>query len=131
MKNITEKDISRAEAKIDKKVSKAIKESVLAELVVYSACDHDENDMPIDNLDEVAIKGKAIIVAQPDDFFGGKESKLYQSPVLENPTWLELTVIANQSIHSTLDEHHVFFEGIDKEPKKIKGVQVYSLVMGS
>ena len=78
--------------------------------VRYSAYD----DEPGDNLDEVAFKGRGIVVAHPDKFWGGEEAKLYFSDILTNPTWLDLCVIAEQLIRTTNDKTHVFLESVDQ-----------------
>ena len=100
-------------------------------MVRYSAYESDEDDNPIDNLDEVAIKGQAIIVLEADDFYGGKSSVEYRSPILRNPTWLDLALIANDAILAVNDHHHVFLEGVIKSKKRDKGIAIYHLSMGS
>ena len=81
-------------------------------LVIYSAYDSDENDVPINNLHEVAVEGRVILVQARDKYWGGHDSKQYQSEVLENPTWLQVAVCANAMIAVTNDRHHVFLEGL-------------------
>lgn len=69
------------------------------------------------NLNEVAVEGCVQFRTGYDDFFGGKavaERKNYESKVLENPTWLELCLLANDMINCTGDYHHIFLEGIHK-----------------
>jgi hypothetical protein len=100
--------------------------------VHYSANPRDDDDIPVDNLDEVAVDGKVIFVAEGDEFYGGDESSDYQSPVLENPTWLELCKHFNDQIKTTGDYHHIFFEGVYKTKKNpIEGVPVYRFATGS
>jgi len=84
--------------------------------VIYSACEYDEDDMPIDNLDEIPHKGTFTVVGQYDGFWerGGKGCE-YNSDPITDPTWLQLTVLANEAIHVTKDMHHVFFENVNKE----------------
>jgi hypothetical protein len=65
----------------------------------------------LDNLDEVPIRGKVKFRAGRDEFYGGAASRDYESPVLEDPTWLDLCVHANRMILTTGDEHHCFLEG--------------------
>lgn len=127
-----------------------VEQAILADgqkevLVDYSAyTTRGEDDEPIDNLDEVAIKGQIVVFAEEDGFYGGKKSKSYVSPVLTDPTWLTLSLHANRAIVATNDHHHVFFEGVDKvEEEDLKvyrehiealrdvTVDVYDLVMGS
>lgn len=116
-----------AEDKMDDKIAKAIKGEVL---VIYSAYETDENDEPIDNLDEIAAIGKIILVCKRCEFYGGDGSKNYRSDVLENPTWLQVAVCANEMIKVTRDEHHVFLEGLYKKRTR-NGITTYELAMGS
>jgi len=101
--------------------------------VFYSVYDTDpETGDPINNLNEIAIKGKCILIAEADEFWGGKDSVDYFSPVLENPTWLEVSVRANAAIIATRDFHHQFLEGVDKTGILNSGdVPYYKFSMGS
>ncbi len=38
--------------------------------------------------------------------------KGYRSPIMENPTWLEVALLANDMINCTGDNHHVYLEAI-------------------
>ena len=129
---------------IESKVEAACLAAGRKKRVIYSAYDSDEEDNPIDNLDEVAVEGKVVLIGEKDDFYGGEESKSYVSEVLENPTWLQVTVCANAMIRRTRDLHHVFLEGLDEHPmvgsrkleEKInelesQGIKVYAFSMGS
>lgn len=98
--------------------------------VIYSAYKGDYDD-PINNLDDVAIKGKCILVGYKDEFFGGDKSRDYQSLIAENPTWLDIAVLANDMIEVTNDYHHVFLEGVSNTRKKIDDIPVYEFDMGS
>lgn len=114
--------------------------------VSYSAYDSDDSDVPIDNLDNVAIEGKVVFASKRNEFYGGEKSKNYQSEVIENPTWLQVCVYANEMIKTTRDLHHVFLEGVDisdpyvfesrtrtEELEKLldNGVLIYEFIMGS
>lgn len=118
---------------IDERVEKAVKAAGMTEvLVCYSAYDMDEDDEPIDNLNEVAVEGRVRLVGFNDEFWG--EGKDYQSEILENPTWLQVTVCANKMIEVTGDQHHAFLEGLSKlhKGKQVEeGVTLYELSMGS
>lgn len=96
----------------------------------YSAWGKDKNNNIVFNLNEVAISGKVRIVAYPDKYFGGKDSKGYRSRVLTNPTWLTLYKHSDKAMKKTLDEHHTFFEGFDIIDNE-NDVKVIELVMGS
>jgi hypothetical protein len=116
-------------------LEKRVNDAVLASgqkivCVCYSAYDLDDDDEPIDNLDEIAAKGKVILVGFADDYWGGNESKDYRSEVLENPTWLQVAVCANAMIKTTKDTHHCFLEGLEKHSEE-DNVTVYEMSMGS
>ncbi len=69
-----------------------------------------------------------------DDWVLRLKSMDYRSDVLENPTWLQVAVHADEMIRVTNDHHHVFLEGLDKLPKKQQteaGVTLYEFCMGS
>jgi hypothetical protein len=99
--------------------------------VFYSVYETDENDVPIDNLDEVAVDGRAVLVRERDNFFGGKFSRPYKSEILVNPTWLQVAVCANAMIHRTRDTHHSFLEGLERQGFNEEGIPVYRFSMGS
>ena len=126
---------------MDSKIETAIRETGYdGEIhVIYSNYDEDKDDVPIDNLSEIAIKGKCVVIDDSDSYWGGKSSKRYVSPILDNPTWLDLCVCSNQAIIETNDHHHVFLEGVDlNKTKKLReelgvaeDVAVYEFAMGS
>ena len=102
--------------------------------VRYSAYGDTRGGLPLDNLDEIAIKGKAVIVGPAKPFWGGEGSKDYQSDLIENPTWLQLCALLHEQIKVTGDRHHVFIEGVHRVGfTKIDGKRVskYELVLGS
>jgi len=88
--------------KIQDTVEKAIKESGQNVLIKYSAYE-DANDIPINNLKKVPVKGKVIFYDEEEQF----ESKVYDSP-----TWLEIAVIANEMVNIT-DDYRTFIEMLD------------------
>ena len=87
--------------------------------VIYSNYELDENKNPVNNLDTIAVEGKAIFVLSD-----------YMSNMVENPTWLEVTKIANQAIKATETVDHIYLEGLDKVYTQ-KDTNVYKLSMGS
>jgi hypothetical protein len=114
-------------------VEKAIKASGSEQEieVCYSAYEvantgKEETDIPINNLHEVAVQGKVILVSDHDDFWG--EGEPFRSVELDSPTWLEVCVQANLMIHCTGDHHHIFLEGL--RPVKRKPGE-YRFSMGS
>jgi hypothetical protein len=73
---------------MDGKIARAIKGKVYVGHLAYRK---DDDGTPIDNLDEVAVPGKAILIGERDEY----RSTDYCSEVLENPTWLQVVVCAN------------------------------------
>ena len=107
-------------------------------VVAYSAYTTDDKDVPIDNLDCIAAKGRIKFVAKVSPFWhnfgknpnpkhGGKN---YESPVVENPTWLDVAILADDMIRTVGDFHHVFLEKISHRGEK-DGIQIYGFLMGS
>jgi hypothetical protein len=97
--------------------------------VVFSAYKFDEDKVPIDNLDEVPIPGKVKIRRSRDQFLGRKPRNDYESEVLENPTWLDLCVIAHALISLTNDRTHCYLETISVVGDD-GGVQIAKLGLG-
>ncbi len=97
--------------------------------VFYSVYDTDpETGDPINNLNEVAIEGKCIMHAKAETSDGMD----FYSPVLENPTWLEIAVFANAMIVSTRDFHHCFLERVyPTGTKNMDDIPYYTFSMGS
>jgi len=116
-----EKDSSKAYDAIHDKVEAYIKKTGKRKVfVLYSAYSTDKHGVPINNLDKIAVKGKC-------QFVEGK----YKSPVMENPTWLQMTALANEMIKKTKDTHHCYLEGVRRTKKKTDGIAVYNFSMGS
>lgn len=103
------KKYNEAMLPMQERICKAIKENGQDCYVFYSAY-KSVNDIPQDNLDEIAISGKVKFVEQGDSFFGS--GKPYSSKILENPTWLDVCVVANEMILATGDKHHIYLEGV-------------------
>lgn len=59
----------------------------------------------------VAFKGRYVVIAERDEFWGGALSRTYQSKILTDPTWGQLFRCAKAAQKRTLDLHHAFFEG--------------------
>lgn len=97
--------------------------------VRFSAFDHDDDGLPVDNLDAIAIEGPCVLVAKHDPFFGAGTD--YQSPPLHSPTWWVVLEHANQMVEVTGDEHHIFLEGVARQEHAIAGVPCYEFEMGS
>lgn len=97
-------------------------------LVVYSAFELDASGLPVDNLDKVAVEGRCVFMQEHDPFFG--KGKHFVSGEFTSPTWLQLCWVANEMIHVTGDQHHVFLEGVHLL-KEENGVKYFDLEMGS
>lgn len=82
-------------------------------LVIFSAYEMDADDVPINNLNDVAFQGRVQFRQARSEYWGGPQGRDWKSPVLENPTWLDLCVQANAMIPVTNDRHHVFLEEIE------------------
>lgn len=118
------KVLSKIRERIDEKLGSS-------RYVAYSAYEIDEEkDIPVDNLDKIAVEGKVKFVNERDEFWGGQESKDWESEILINPTWLDVCVLANEMIQTTKDFHHVFLEGINVL-KREEDLNIAELMMGS
>lgn len=124
----------RAMDAIDERVRRAIMDARRAAmlrplnrmLVDYSAYESDANEVPIDNLDEIAVNGKVKFVSNNPEW----EERPYESEVMENPTWLQVAVLANDMILWTKDRHHRFLECVTLL-RRYDDVAVYEFGMGS
>lgn len=97
--------------------------------ISYSAYRTDKKGIPIDNLDEIAVRGRVRFHQKYEPFWdrhdGGGNGQDYMSPYIKNPTWLDVAKFANEMIKVTGDQSHVFLEGISgKKP-------LFSFEMGS
>jgi hypothetical protein len=81
-------------------------------------------------MDAVAAMGAVRVEADADEFFGGPDSEPYCSKVMASPTWGDLMKCAKQQARRTLDDHHVFVEGIEFL-RKDGPVTVIRLCLGS
>lgn len=117
---------------IQETVCNAVHENGQDCYVFYSAYKEIDN-VPQNNLDEIAVSGKVKFVEQGDNFFGS--GKGYRSKVLENPTWLEVCVVANEMILATGDKHHIYLEGVIATEKTLfqdnDTIKIVRFCMGS
>ena len=97
-------------------------------VVYYSAYQSDDDDLPIDNLDEVAIHGKVRFLAEHVSEVG--EGRPYSSEIVESPTWLDVAVLANEMIKTTCDFHHQFLESV-RIAGEDNGTKLAKFSMGS
>lgn len=91
--------------------------------VQYSAYPTDDNDVPIDNLNDIAALGNVV--------FEQLDEEEYRSEVLFNPTWLEVTKCANDMMLLLDWTDHCFLEGIKPVDRLDKDAKVYTFIMGS
>lgn len=96
-------------------------------LVEYSAYGTDENDNPINNLNEIAFVGKVKFISKSGDAW---VEQRFESKIIKDPTWLQCCVIANEMIMTTGDRHHCFLEGIKKNENK-EDFTICEFIMGS
>ena len=94
--------------------------------VFYSAYKTDQDGLPIDNLDDIAVEGEVQFHAQHDPYWGGGRG--YDSEQVES--WLEIAVLANAMIKTTGDFHHQFLEAINVTGDS-NGVKTARFSMGS
>lgn len=115
--NLTEEDrlTYRLMDETEEKVEQALRDAGLGPPfhVVFSAY----NELPGDNLDEMAFGGRGIVVCKAEEFWGGPEGEEFFSGILTNPTWLDLCVVAERQIRTTNDKHHVYLEAVSVIPR--------------
>lgn len=78
--------------------------------VRFSAYDEDAQGRPVDNLHEVAHRG-AIQFSEVD----AADGERFMSEVLVDPTWLDITRVANRMMIALGYFDHVYLEGIEVE----------------
>jgi len=119
--NTISKSFQVAMNEIDDIIDSAIKADGRKKEVIYSG-ESDEYDIPINNLSEVILKGKVKFM---------NSDKTFESEIIENPTWLDVVVIANRMIIETEDYHHIYFESLYDIYQDDNGVLIATLSMGS
>ena len=111
---LTEADCDKAYASAYDAIQNRIRDRVGRKcFVFFSAYTLDSDKVPIDNLDEVPVAGKLLIRGGRDRTRSGQLRKEYESPIVEDPSWLELCVIANNQISATHDRDHRYLEYIE------------------
>ena len=120
-----EREFDRRLTAIEHRLKKAIIGKCRVE---YSAYPTDDNELPVDNLDDRAIDGRCRFVQEHDPSFGKGDD--YLSREVANPTWLEVAVLANEMIEVTGDHHHVFLEGLTILGEEM-GLKIVQFEMGS
>lgn len=101
-----------------KQLQNMVQESGLHRVVfsVFDTVSHDGPEwMVTNNLDNIAARGRVRFT-----YLG------HESQEIENPTWMDVCMIADHMIGATGDHHHVFLEGV-----RDVGAGKYALIMGS
>jgi len=120
-----DKDWDRGVTAIEKRLAKVLPKGAALE---YSAYETDEDGLPVDNLDQVAVEGRCIFLQQAEPPFG--TGKNYVSAEVQNPTWIQVCLLANEMIEITRDRQHVFLEGVHVVSEQ-NGIKMVDFVMGS
>ena len=76
--------------------------------VKFSAYESDNEGLPLDNLDSAPHSGKIRLISESNFF---TRAKAYTTPVLISPTWLQISLAANDMIKATGDTDHIYLEG--------------------
>ena len=110
-------------------IQKRIEQALGGRCVVrFGAYEFDDDDLPIDNLDEIAVEGTVRFVHDHDPDWG--DGREYESAPVKNPTWLEVAMLANEMIHTTGDATHCWFEGFHTRHEG-RAITTLELDMGS
>ena len=97
-------------------------------IVIYAAYPDDASDLPIDNLNEIAVQGECRLIRK--NHF--KMGRVFMSEPVTNPTWLQVAVFANCSIEVFCDENHIFLEDLlIRQVDERSAIPLYSIYMGS
>jgi hypothetical protein len=84
----------------------------------------------VDDLNLVAVTGRCIFTYPYLDLDKWSPG-LYRSGVMENPTFLDISVIADEAVHTSQDFHHHFAEGFSPNGYSAEGIPIYELYFGS
>ncbi len=100
------------------------------QVVKYSVFEWDHQYMPIDILDRAAEHGKLYFEEDPtqDQEF---PREIWRSPVVENPTWLQLTILCNDMMLTCGYEDYPYFEGIYEIGEEADGTRRMGFIIGS
>ena len=120
-----DEEFDRRLTAIEKRVAIVLPKGAVVE---YSAYGEDEEGLPVDNLDEIAVEGRCIFVQTHDPEWG--PGKNYVSAEMKNPTWLQVCIRADEMIRTTGDRDHFFLEGVTVLRLE-NGVKIVDLDMGS
>ncbi len=126
---LTEADADKAYALACDAIQHRVRDRIGPRCIVFfSAYARDADKVPVDNLDDVPVPGKLQIKRSRVRKI--QRSEDYESAILENPSWLDLCVIANEQITVTRDRDHRYLEDIEII-EVIDGVQIAALRLES
>lgn len=94
--------------------------------VIYAAAPIDAEELPLDNLDEVAVRGQVRFVE-----VDAQDGERFESEVLEDPTWMQVAVLANRMMCELKYDHHVFLEDIEIVRRPKGKPKVAAFLLGS
>lgn len=72
--------------------------------IIHCVWSFDDDINPTD----IAYHGKCVVYQLKDDYFSKNG---FISSLLTNPTYIDLFIVAEQQITTTMDFHHIFLEG--------------------
>lgn len=110
------KSTNKATKVIENRLAKIIEPTGKEMRVFYSAYEtkaDDPDDIPVDNLDQVAATGTVV-------FFAREDGRSFTSKVYENPTWADVALEANNMIHEMGYVDHIFLEAIHLDKAETK-----------
>lgn len=112
-------------------LSKSLQSLGFERHLTYAVFTYDKNGIMINNLNHEAWHGHAVF---RHDYYFNSNNELkainYVSPIIKNPTWLDVAILANTAIIATKDYNHNWFEGL--EPIKFdKGISFFNILLGS
>jgi hypothetical protein len=109
--DMTEADLDKAHAAAFDAIQNRVRARVNQKcFVVFSGYKRDQDNVPIDNLDDVPISGSIKIRASRERLASGNPKKDYESEVFENPTWLDLCAIANAHLVQRAHRRELYLE---------------------
>jgi hypothetical protein len=126
---LTDADTSKAHAVACDAIQDRVRQAIGRKcFVFFSAYALDNDNLPVDNLDDVPLTGK--IVVRAGRVPGVSSSLGYQSPVMVSPTWLDLCIVANEQIVKTRDRSRCYLEQVDAI-EAVGDIQFVALRLGS
>lgn len=104
---------------------------------IFSIIEHDGHELyvpdmrnPARDVKWNALPEKFYIHKTSDDFWDG-DCRTFSKLIDEKLTWFDLWKLAHDQVNAIRDFHHMFLEGIEPTGRKLNGIPVYRLIMGS